>query len=243
LSQEGIAINWTYEYLKRGVKVAGNSPRIASDIKVIARQIEGDATIIDTMCPYLPNYYPTEDFEPYVRKYKTDTLNIGCFGAIRPLKNHLIQAIAAIRYADACGKKLRFHVNQGRIEMNGNNTIKNLKALFADSYKHELVEHPWTGHAEFLSIIRQMDICMQVSFTETFNIVTADAVAVGIPVTTSDEIWWAPPPFASPNNSEDIAQHLSHTNKFAHHNVVSNQHALRTYSRKASQVWLNYLST
>jgi hypothetical protein len=33
-----------------------------------------------------------------------------------------------------------------------------------------------------------MDVCLQVSFTETFNIVSADAVANYIPIVVSDEI-------------------------------------------------------
>jgi len=33
-----------------------------------------------------------------------------------------------------------------------------------------------------------MDICMQVSFSETFNIVAADCIASGVPVIVSSEI-------------------------------------------------------
>ena len=242
LAQEGIALDWTYGYLKRGVKVAGNSPRIVSDLRVIANQIDNEWTrdTIEIMCPYLPNYYPIDKMMSYEASHDSDYLDIGCFGAIRPLKNHLMQAIGAIRYADSLKKKLRFHVNQGRIEMNGANTIKNLKALFAGSTNHELVEHPWTGHDEFLTIIRGMDLCMQVSFTETFNIVTADAVSVGVPVVMSPEIWWASGPFASPNDSVDIFNKLQHIHRFAFNVVHQNQEDLRIYSRGSVRKWLEY---
>jgi hypothetical protein len=36
-----------------------------------------------------------------------------------------------------------------------------------------------------------MDICMQVSFSETFNIVSADSVVNAVPIVVSKEVTWA----------------------------------------------------
>lgn len=123
-------------------------------------------------------------------KLKTrKTINISCFGAIRPLKNHLNQAAAAIRFADQQGLLLNFHVNASRVEQQGDSILKNLRSTFFYLKNHNLIEHEWLPHDQFLRLIRdQIDIGMQVSFTETYNIVAADHVAQRVPVVASTEI-------------------------------------------------------
>jgi hypothetical protein len=127
-------------------------------------------------------------------------INISCFGAIRPLKNHLSQALAAIQFANYLGRPLRFHINATRQEQQGQNILKNLRGLFMHQTEHQLVEHTWLQHADFLQLIKtQIDLGMQVSFTETYNIVAADHVVSGVPVVTSSEVrfvsslYWADP--------------------------------------------------
>ena len=171
LAGEGIAVEWIHEYADRGIQVAFNSPRASEDFGAL----------------YLPNYYPLG--KPW-KKVSSNMLNIGCFGAIRPLKNQLIQAIAAIRFADQKGKKLRFWVNGARCEDGGNNVLKNIRALFANS-EHQLAEIPWLSHDGFLDVLSQMDIAMCVSMSETFCITAADAVSVGTPLVCSGEVPWA----------------------------------------------------
>lgn len=72
-------------------------------------------------------------------------IDIGCFGAVRPLKNQLMQAIAAISFARSRGLHLRFHMNGTRIE-GGGPVLKNITAMFARSPDAELVLHPWFDH-------------------------------------------------------------------------------------------------
>lgn len=117
------------------------------------------------------------------------TINISCFGAIRPLKNHLNQAAAAIEFADQQGLSLNFHINASRVEQKGDNILKNLRSTFFYLKDHNLIEHQWLPHEQFIHLIRnQIDIGMQVSFTETYNIVAADHVTQGVPMVTSAEI-------------------------------------------------------
>ena len=179
LAGEGIAVDWIFGYLGRGVKVAFNSPRVAWDFRKIARRHRSHIL-------YLPNYYPVGRYE---RKPSCDVFRVGCFGAIRPLKNQLIQAIAAIRFADMKGKKLEFWVNASRCEEGGGNILKNLRSLFANT-NHELKELPWLTHDMFLYIMSRMDLAMCVSLSETFCITAADAVNVGTPLVCSGEIPW-----------------------------------------------------
>ena len=116
-------------------------------------------------------------------------MNIGCFGAIRPLKNQLIQAFAAIAWGNKYNKQICFHINSGRVEQGGESTLKNIRALFKNS-PHTLIEHPWMDRNKFLMLVSSMDVGMQLSFTESFNIVAADFVSQHVPIVVSSTISW-----------------------------------------------------
>lgn len=243
LAQEGIAMDWTFEYLKRGVGVAGNSPRIARELNHIASWSGVPENQLDDLAPLLPNYYPVSKKELHPEHGKANRLedkvfDIGCFGAIRPMKNHLLQAFSAVEFAKKHHRKLRFHINKGRVEMNGSNPLKNLKAFFEHmGPDYELVDHPWASHHDFLHVIKRMDICMQVSFTETFNIVTADAINMNVPVVVSSEVYWAYPYFADPNSSDHITKVMTTVWNRADAFVIYNKEALQEYSRKSKLTW------
>jgi glycosyltransferase involved in cell wall biosynthesis len=164
------------------------------------------------MVTWLPNYYPPPSAvwsgtpRPQVEPH---WINVGCFGAIRPLKNHLTQAIAAMVFADNLRHRLRFHANATRIEGRGEPILHNLQALFAHS-RHELVEHDWLDHDAFLDLLGGgVDVALQVSFSETFNIVSADAVACGVPVIASPAVpWLGAYAMANPDDAGSISDAL-----------------------------------
>ncbi len=190
IAMEGIAMEFIFNYLKhKNVYVAANSPRMLKDLKAII------STEYQYKLMYLPNYYdPDKNHEHDVEKNKNDGIDIGNFSAIRPLKSNLLQAMAAIRYAKETSRCLRFHINGTRIENKGDPVIKNIRALFnnIDNYQFKLVEHSWLEPKNFRKLVGTMDMVMQVSATETFCIVAADAVAQNVPIVVSKEI-----PFAS----------------------------------------------
>ena len=65
--------------------------------------------------------------------------------------------------------------------------------------------HPWLEREDFLALLSTMDISMQVSFTESFNIVSADATALNVPIVVSPEVYWASSRFfADPTNRGSI---------------------------------------
>lgn len=208
LSVEGMSMDWTLRYLDYpNVYLAPNSPRMFEDLKLILSQ-KYCSDFINEHVIYLPNYYDPQTHDRYSSGHKKH-IDIGCFGSIRPLKNQLIQAIAAMSFADGIDMPLKFHINSNRVESSGDPVLKNLRQLFAGCPRHELVEHPWMPHGEFKKLIRTMEIGMQVSFTETFNIITADFVTEGIPVITSSEVWWLPAHIhANPNDTMDIIKKL-----------------------------------
>lgn len=194
IANEGIAIEWIKEYEKyKNVHISTNSKRMLNDLKYV------------TNCKifYLPNYYPLNyNIDKY--KKKNDILHIGCFGSIRPMKNQLMQAIAAITYAEKNNKILNFHINGTRTENKGEPVLKNLRSLFKDT-KHKLIEHSWMQHELFVSVIKKMNINMQVSLSETFNIVAADSVNSNIPIICSPEIKWINFLYkANPNNMKSM---------------------------------------
>ena len=178
-------------------------------------------------------------------KEEKDEINICCFGALRPLKNQLIQAISAIEFATKINKKLRYHINATRVETNGLPVYNNIKGLFTElpSDKFELVEHSWYDKEEFLSVCSQMDIGLQVSFSETFNIVACDIISQGIPIVCSYDIPWSNNKYnASPTDSIDITNKLLLTYENIEDNVKLNTESLSQYVEKTKSAWYEYFN-
>lgn len=230
LAQEGIAVQWIFDYLRqRNVWVGFNSLRALQDFENLT---------YSSKLAYLPNFFPLSD---PVQSVKKPTLDIGCFGAIRPLKNQLIQAVAAIRYADLMDKRLSFHVNGTRVER-GEDVLKNLRALFKNT-RHRLVEHTWMHHDRFQRLLGSMDASMCVSFTESFCIVAADSVSMGVPLVCSPEIRWASQfSYAEPTNVSSIVKGLFRV--IVGKSLINrlNRHGLESYNRQSVQTWLKFLS-
>lgn len=211
LANEGIAMDWILKYAAHpNVFVSSNALDTNEEIRQLIQTAYPNMSEdeLSLKCPYLPNYYPIDDkfkkIDRWSRKDK-DVIDVACFGAVRPLKNQLIQATAAIKFANSVGKKLRFHINATRLENKGDQVLKNLRLMFSH-LQHELVEHAWVPHDQFLDNIEQIDIGLQVSYSETYNIVAADMISRCIPVVTSDQINLVSGIFhADPNNSDDIA--------------------------------------
>lgn len=201
-STEGIIVDWSLRYMDYpNVILACNDKRTDREFKHLIGEQDRKR------CVLLPNYYPLHH-HPREKPPSYRNIDIGCFGAIRPLKNQLIQAVAAIEYANQIGKHLRFHINGTRIEGRGDAILRNIRGLF-QHVDHELIEHNWLTHEEFIKVIRDMDVSMQVSYSESFNIVSADAVMNGVPVVVSSEISWVNPIFhADPNDSDSIVHRL-----------------------------------
>lgn len=227
LAQEGMAVTWIAAYMKQGVEVSFNSPNAVNDFSVIGKST------------YLPNYYPLR--KPRSRRHPSVRLDVGCFGAIRPLKNQLIQALASIQYAKKVGMNLMFHMNGSRVEQSGSNNLKNIQAAFdAAGPLYKLVLHDWMAHDEFLELIAKMDVCLQVSLTESFNIVSADAVSIGVPLIGSPAIRWLPSRSkATVDSAADIAKAMGRADQAM---VMMNHEALTSYLAAAVETWVDWVA-
>jgi hypothetical protein len=244
-STEGIIVDWSLRYMDYpNVVLACNDKRADREFKHLIANYKPDwmPWDIDARCVLLPNYYPVH-FTPREKPQNNYVIDIGCFGAIRPLKNQLIQAVAAIEYANSVGKHLRYHINGTRIEGRGDAILQNIRKLFK-LIPHELIEYNWLTHEEFIKLVRTMDVGMQVSYSESFNIVTADMIVNGVPVVVSSEIHWVDPMFyADPNDSASIVRILGRAMEvneilyFLHPNI----NALHAYDKESIERWKKFV--
>lgn len=232
LANEGIAMEWILNYLRLGITIAPNCKKMLNELHNIGKN----------NMVYLPNYYQFPKVEHKRPAHNRHTLNVACFGAIRPLKNQLLQALAAIKLANKLGVKLNFHINKSRIENNGNNVYKNIVSLFSninDDYK--LIQHKWLEHKDFLKLINTMDISMQMSFSETQNIVTCDAVSQLVPIVVSKEIDWVSGySMASPTDIDDIVNKME---RALIYKILTrlNRFNLTIWNIESETIWLNYI--
>lgn len=198
--------------------------------------------VYNTHCLYLPNLY---DLERVYRKKQTvpgsKTLKISSFGATRLMKNHLGAAGGALLAARQRNCDLEFWVSSNR-EENGKGVLLSLSRLFEGLSHAKLIENPWQDWAGFRQVVRQMDLCIQMSFSETFNLTLCDGVAEGISVVGSSAIPWLPDfCCADPDSIEDIARVAN--------NVLSNPNSaqktfnhLQKFNNNSKKVWMDYLS-
>lgn len=253
LSQEGMSIGWIKEYIANSEAAKLTNLTVSTNNQFCTNDLQS----VGIRNVYLPNLYPYVEspVEGFVNKISEEarftlnlpvghakkTIDIGCFGAIRPLKNQLIQAFAAMTFADEHKLELNFHINSGRVEQQGGEPLKNIRSLFKDS-GHTLIEHGWLSHDTFLALLAQMDICLQVSYTESFNIVTADTISQRVPVVVSHDIDWAPDVCkADPNNMSGIADKIGSVLGHKPFVVRKSIEALNEYTRKAVKEWWNFL--
>lgn len=241
MAGEGMAMDWLGEYIQfPNIVIGVNAPRMLKEVQTYlgikkswTKKETNDRVI------YLPNYYPQE-YKEKVFNHDKDVVDVACFGAIRPLKNHLVQAVAALKFAKTLKKKLRFHINSGRIEMQGSPVLNNLRGIFqqlADS-DHQLIGHEWTPREEFLETCAKMDIGLQCNFSETFNIVSADLISQGVPIVGSYEIPWATNLFnARPSESDEICSTMLKAYLLPNVNVWLNQRNLTKYTNKTAKIW------
>jgi hypothetical protein len=240
LSSEGIAIEWLIKYFELSArcsnfKVSVNSEKLLNDLH---GSLGGTPV-------YAPNVYmPTDNIENASNDIpsKDKHINIGCFGAVRPLKNQLIQAMAAIAFGRGIGRKITYHINSSRIEANGEPTLRNIQNLF-EATDNKLQVHEWLDWHDFIKIVRRMDLGLQVSLSETFDIVAADFVYVNVPLVGSKEIEWLSPMYqADCTDSKDIVSRLHFAWEGKALGLQSvNRRGLKVWNDHACHAWRNLL--
>lgn len=162
-------------------------------------------------CTYLPNlYFMERDFPVSRPLWDGGLLKIGTFGAIRPLKNLMSAGGAVLEIANNLHCEVEFHISAGRIE-GAHTVLRSLAAMLKDVPGVKLVCDNWQQWPQFRRIVRSMHLLIQASYTESFNMVTADGAVESIPSVVSGAIDWAPKDWqANVDDSLDIARRGRH---------------------------------
>jgi hypothetical protein len=185
----------------------------------------------------LPNLYPISEHQH--RKPIGDVIRIGAFGAPRPYKNFMTAAAAALVIQQMMGKPVEFHMTVGG-ESKGDLVLPAIEQMFAGT-QVTLVKHDWSLWSNFIHTVKKMDLLIQVSYTESFNMITADGIYVGVPSVISPAIDWGPVSWtAEPDNAVYVAETgvklLNHPKYF-----ISGVEALERNNRIGLQAWKRFL--
>jgi hypothetical protein len=239
LIQDGVSFEWLNKYDEiakdnHNFSVSVNSTKLIRELNSALNYDLG----------YTPNCYPMNGSLWPNMTPVGNVLSIGCLGAIRLLKNHGEQAVAAIEVANQLDRVLHFHINTSIFETQYKGILNNLRNIFQQTKKHTLYENEWVSHSDFISLVKRMDIGMQVSMSETFNIVSADFVSNGIPVVGSKEISFLAPQYqAEPTNFADIVNKLKFAINYKWTGIhIINEILLRRQVKAATKDWLNFLN-
>jgi hypothetical protein len=195
-----------------------------------------------TPCAHLPNLYYLDGERPKRELYSGGTLRIGAFGATRALKNLMTSAGAALEIANTRRADLEFWISSGRNEGAGA-VVDAVRQMLTGLHHVRLVENGWQTWPQFRQTVRHMHLLLQPSYTESFNVVTADGVAEGVPSVVSDAIEWAPNNWKAPvDDAHAIAQvglRLLNSRWAARQGMS----ALKRHNRMALAGWKQFLRT
>ena len=144
-------------------------------------------------CTLLPNlYYLDAHADTHRPLWNGGLLKIGIFGAPRPQKNVMTAVAGAIELAQMLKAQTEIWVNSGRNETHGKTILEACRRAIARNPYCTFKEYPWAFWPEFRRHIGSMNILFQPSYTESFNQVSADGVATGVPSVVGPAIRWAP---------------------------------------------------
>lgn len=209
---------------------AGNADAFCTDVR----------QVYNSRCLYLPNLYldnrPTQKHLGAPHKL----MRAGSFGALRLLKNHTTAAAAAMTAAKSRGCDLEFHLSINR-EENGKGVLQAIRNMLAGVPWAKLVEVPWKPWPEFRHVVANMDLCFQLSFTETFNVVTADACAEGVPSVVSSAIDWLPRHWQADADDADDAARIANNLLWNPAAAREGLACLHSYVQRGTKRWLDYL--
>ncbi len=99
---------------------------------------------------------------------------------------------AALEISRDLKADLELWVSAGRTEGGGDTIIRAARALLNGVPHAKLVENGWQSWPQFRQTVANMHLLLQPSYTESFNMVTADGIAEGVTSVVTSAIGWAP---------------------------------------------------
>lgn len=147
-------------------------------------------------CAWLPNLYYLDEHSGHAIHPQpighSGPLRIGIFGATRPLKNLMSATAAALEISRSLRLPLELWLSAGRAEGGGQTVLDAVREMLAGLPNVNLKLNGWQTWPQFRQTVGHMHLLLQPSYTESFNMVTADGIAEGVPSVVSDAIDWAP---------------------------------------------------
>lgn len=191
-------------------------------------------------CVLLPNLYPSNNIRSKIWKRKKNyLLKIGSFGAIRPEKNFMTAAAAAVAVRAMTGLNVELHMSTGGDGCKST-TLPAIVQMTEGIKGFKLIRHDWETWEKFIQLVAKMDVLIQVSYTESFNMITADGISVGVPSVVSPVIWWTPDSWkANPDDAMDVATKTIEL-VTERQNYVGYK-ALRIHNNKSLKHWIQFL--
>lgn len=192
---------------------------------------------------FLPNLYHLHGEEPIHRPlWNGGLLRIGAFGSLRVYKNFSTAVSAAMQIGHMLKVPIEIWINSGRDDGTGNVVFRTAQAWTANVPGVELKQFQWASWPEFKRQVGQMNLLLQPSYTETFNNVTADGVAEGVPSVVSDTIDWTPKNWvASSDDPKDVAD-VGRRLLYDPHAAAEGYRALKHYVRDGLHYWSRFLA-
>jgi len=217
-------------------QVAGNSKRFA-DWASVSWGVKVE---------FLPNLYNVKDMKFIPKSWnRKETLRIGCFGALRPLKNQTTAAAAALAITKKLDMPGEIWFSSGRNEGWAADAITQLVGNIKD---FKIRNVPWMPWQEFRKFAGTMHLNLQPSYTESFNMVVADSVYESVPAVVSEAITWTPKNWkANIDDALDIAkkgikliQSSSCINEYPSP-AQDGQYALKSFVKDGFKAWKKFL--
>lgn len=196
-------------------------------------------------CTLLPNMYFLHHKHGENKRLWGDVggvLRLGVFGATRSLKNMLSSVGAAMEISSDLNATTEVWVNTEREDgPEAKYILHAVEELLRDMPNISLKKAPWSSWSTFKRLVGTMHLLLQPSYTESFNMVTADGVSEGVPSVVSSAINWAPGSWMA--DSDDV-------NSIARTGVCllndpeaarKGYQALRKHNQDGERAWLDYL--
>lgn len=214
----------------KNLKVGGNSARFANWFE----------SAYGEKCVCLPNLYPVKNKPAKMWDGKVP-LQIGAFGAVRAEKNFMTAAAAALVIHRRLGVSVELHMTTGG-EVRQSTVLRAIREMVSDMPGFTLIDHRWKTWDRFIALVETMDLMIQVSYSESFNMITADGISVGLPSVVSPAIYWAPKQWhADPDNAVEVAEVGIELLKGDERK--RGYYALRAHNAASLHYWMEFLET
>lgn len=195
-------------------------------------------------CQYLPNLYYIDPTTIHHRPlWTTGVLRIGIFGATRPQKNVASAVGAAIEIGESLKAVTQIWISSGRTEGGGNTILNAVREMVRGLPTTTLHESGWQDWSQFRCLVASMHLLLQPSYTESFNMVTADGIAEGVPSVVGEAIDWVPCYWRANVDSTSGIAHVGRSLLFNPYAARDGVKALENYITLGLSSWNKFLDS